>query len=76
MRPLDQNQRRASGLTRRNKKTGLLTMPGYDALNDLVNRIDPVEPSTPGSRKTATYSPNPSRSTARTSEPKAGSAAS
>ena len=45
MRPLDQNQRRAIGLTRRNKKTGLLTMPGYGALNDLVNRIDPVEPA-------------------------------
>ena len=43
--PLDQNQRRAIGLTRRNKKTGLLTMPGYGALNDLVNRIDPVEPA-------------------------------
>ena len=41
--PLDQNQRRAIGMTRRNKKTGLLTMPGYGALNDLVNRIDPVE---------------------------------
>jgi hypothetical protein len=41
--PLDQNQRRAIGLTKRNKKTGLLTMPGYGALNDLVNRIDPVE---------------------------------
>jgi len=36
--PLDQNQRRAIGLTRRNKKTGLLTMPGYGALNDIVNR--------------------------------------
>ncbi len=31
------------GLTKRNKKTGLLTMPGYGALNDMVNRIDPVE---------------------------------
>lgn len=41
--PLDQNQRRAIGLTKRNKKTGLLTMPGYGALNDIVNRIDPVE---------------------------------
>ena len=41
--PLDQNQRRATGLTRRNRKTGLLTMPGYGALNDMVNRIDPVE---------------------------------
>jgi hypothetical protein len=41
--PLDQNQRRAIGLTRRNPETGLLTMPGYGALNDIVNRIDPVE---------------------------------
>jgi hypothetical protein len=41
--PLDQNQRRAIGLTKRNKKTGLLTMPGYGALNDIVNRIDSVE---------------------------------
>ena len=41
--PLDQNQRRSIGLTKRHKKTGLLTMPGYGALNDMVNRIDPVE---------------------------------
>ena len=41
--PLDQNQRRAIGLTKRNKQTGLLTMPGYGAINDMVNRIDPVE---------------------------------
>jgi hypothetical protein len=41
--PLDQNQRRAIGLTQKNKKTGLLTMPGYGALNDIVNRVDPVE---------------------------------
>jgi len=41
--PLDQNQRRAIGLTRRNKKTGLLTMPGYGAINDIVNRICPIE---------------------------------
>lgn len=41
--PLDQSQRRAIGLTRRNKKTGLLAMPGYGAINDMVNRIDPVE---------------------------------
>ncbi len=27
----------------RNKKTGLLTMQGYRAINDIVNRIDPVE---------------------------------
>ena len=41
--PLDQNQRRAIGLTRRNRKTNLLTMPGYGALNDIVNRVDPTE---------------------------------
>ena len=41
--PLDQNQRRAIGLTRKNPKTRLLTMPGYGALNDIVNRIDPIE---------------------------------
>jgi hypothetical protein len=40
--PLDQNQRRAIGLTRREKKSGRLKMPGYDALNDLVNAIDPL----------------------------------
>lgn len=41
--PLDENQRRAIGLTKRNKKTGKLVLPGYGAINDLVNRIDPVE---------------------------------
>jgi hypothetical protein len=41
--PLDENQRRAIGLTKRNKRTGKLTLPGYGALNDIVNRIDPVE---------------------------------
>ncbi len=41
--PLDENQRRAVGLTKRNKKTGKLVMPGYGAINDMVNRIDPVE---------------------------------
>lgn len=41
--PLDQNQRRAIGLTKRNKKTGLIVMPGYGAINDIVNRICPVE---------------------------------
>ncbi len=40
--PLDQNQRRAIGLTKRNQKTCLLTMPGYGALNHSVNRIDPT----------------------------------
>lgn len=39
--PLDQNQRRAIGLTRRDK-SGRLKMPGYDALNDLLNAIDPL----------------------------------
>lgn len=38
---LDENQRRAMGLTQRSKATGRLTMPGYDAINDLVNKIDP-----------------------------------
>ena len=41
--PLDQSQRRAIGLTKRNKKTGLLIMPGYGAINDIVNRVCPVE---------------------------------
>jgi len=41
--PLDENQRRAIGLTKRNKKTGKLALPGYGAINDIVNRIDPVE---------------------------------
>jgi len=41
--PLDQNQRRAIGLTKKNKKTGLLIMPGYGAINDIVNRVCPVE---------------------------------
>ena len=40
--PLDQNQRRAIGLTRRDK-SGRLVMPGYDALNDIVNRLDPAQ---------------------------------
>ena len=40
--PLDQNQRRAIGLTRRDNKSRRLKMPGYDALNDLVNAIDPL----------------------------------
>lgn len=40
--PLSQQQRAAIGLTRRHKRSGLLLMPGYDALNDLVNAIDPV----------------------------------
>jgi len=43
---LDENQRRAMGLTQRSKATGRLTMPGYDAINDLVNKIDPNSMST------------------------------
>jgi hypothetical protein len=39
--PLNQHQRAAIGLTRRDKRTGLLKMPGYDALNDIVNQINP-----------------------------------
>ena len=38
---LDESQRRAVGLTQRSKATGRLTMPGYDAINDLINKIDP-----------------------------------
>ena len=40
--PLNQQQRAAVGLTKRCKNSGLLTMPGYDAFNDLVNAVDPV----------------------------------
>ena len=39
--PLTQQQRAAIGLTRRHPRSRLLVMPGYDALNDLVNAIDP-----------------------------------
>lgn len=39
--PPDQRQRRAIGLKRRDKN-GRLTLPGYDALNDIVNAVDPV----------------------------------
>jgi hypothetical protein len=38
---LDQKQRAAIGLKVRSKQSGLLTMPGYDALNDLMNALDP-----------------------------------
>ena len=38
---LNESQRRAMGLTQRSKATGRLTMPGYDAINDLINKIDP-----------------------------------
>ena len=40
--PLSQAQRRAIGLRVINKESGLLKMPGYDALNDLFNKIDPT----------------------------------
>jgi hypothetical protein len=40
--PLNQQQRAAIGLTQRHKTSRLLVMPGYDALNDLVNAVDPV----------------------------------
>jgi len=39
--PLSQAQRRAIGLRVIHKESGLLKMPGYDALNDLFNKIDP-----------------------------------
>ncbi|MDA0767701.1 MAG: DUF4338 domain-containing protein [Verrucomicrobia bacterium] len=38
---LDQRQREAIGLRVREKQSGRLRMPGYDALNDLMNAIDP-----------------------------------
>jgi len=38
---LDQRQRAAIGLSVRDKQSGRLKMPGYDALNDLFNKIDP-----------------------------------
>lgn len=44
--PLSQQQRAAIGLTRRHKQSGLLLMPGYDALNDLVNAVDPASLAT------------------------------
>lgn len=40
--PLSQPQRAAIGLTRRHKLSRQLLMPGYDALNDLVNAVDPA----------------------------------
>jgi hypothetical protein len=39
---LDQRQREAIGLKVRSKESGLLTMPGYDALNDLFHLLDPA----------------------------------
>jgi hypothetical protein len=38
---LDENQRAAIGLKVRHKGSGRLKMPGYDALNDLMNKIEP-----------------------------------
>lgn len=38
---LDQRQREAIGLKVREKQSGRLRMPGYDALNDLLNALDP-----------------------------------
>ena len=38
---LDERQRAAIGLKVRHKGSGRLKMPGYDALNDLMNQIDP-----------------------------------
>jgi hypothetical protein len=38
---LDQRQRAAIGLKVRHKESERLKMPGYDALNDLMNDIDP-----------------------------------
>jgi hypothetical protein len=39
---LSQSQRGAIGLSVRDKQSGRLKMPGYDALNDLLGAIDPV----------------------------------
>ena len=39
---LDQNQRAAIGLDVREKSSGRLKMPGYDALNDLLYLLDPA----------------------------------
>jgi len=38
---LSQNQREAIGLRVRDKQSGRLKMPGYDALNDLLAAVDP-----------------------------------
>jgi hypothetical protein len=38
---LDERQRAVIGLKVRHKGSGRLKMPGYDALNDLMNKIDP-----------------------------------
>jgi hypothetical protein len=39
---LSQRQRQALGLRVRDNQSGRLTMPGYDALNDLLGAIDPA----------------------------------
>jgi Domain of unknown function (DUF4338) len=39
---LSPSQREAIGLCVRDKQSGRLTMPGYDAINDLVGGIDPA----------------------------------
>jgi hypothetical protein len=39
---LSQSQRQALGLCVRDKQSGRLTMPGYDALNDLLGAMDPA----------------------------------
>jgi Domain of unknown function (DUF4338)/DDE_Tnp_1-associated len=39
---LSQSQRQALGLRVRDKQSGRLTMPGYDALNDLLGAVDPA----------------------------------
>lgn len=39
--PLNQRQRQAIGLAKRDKTSGRLVMPGYDAFNDLMNALDP-----------------------------------
>lgn len=38
---LSQSQRRSIGLRVRDKQSGELKMPGYDALNDMLNAVDP-----------------------------------
>lgn len=37
---LNQNQRKAIGLTYKHKGSGRLQLPGYDAINDFINKID------------------------------------
>ena len=39
--PLSQRQREIIGLTKRDKTSGRLLMPGYDAFNDLMHAVDP-----------------------------------